>query len=171
MANQSVRLAQRYFDDYQAWIADPEWDYQIEGKLVNSSGIIMFRPERPLQYLPLDGDNPSEDNPRKWINTIPLSSDFEVPQRFMNKPAFCRIRWSNGPCANPNDTKSFDLAMFRKWLDLRYRGSKVYETCPLYFLKLQDTNMIFEWGLGYQLQIEPINFVIENQSQIGRAHV
>ena len=165
IANQSVRLAQRYFDDYQAWIADPEWDYQIEGKLVNSSGIIMFRPERPLQYLPLDGDNPSEDNPRKWINRIPLSSDFEVPQRFMNKPAFCRIRWSNGPCANPNDTKSFDLAMFRKWLDLRYRGSKVYETCPLYFLKLQDTNMIFEWGLGYQLQIEPINFVIENQSR------
>ncbi len=164
--NQSVRLAQRYFDDYQTWITDPEWDYQIEGKLVSSFGLVLFQPERPLQYLPLDGVTPSEDNPQKWTNRIPLSSsDFEVPQRFMNKPALCRIRWCGGPCADPNDTKVFDLAMFRKWLNLRYTGSKVYETCPLYFLRLENNHMIFEWGLGYQLQIESENFTIENQSR------
>ncbi len=161
MRDQEKRRAQTYLAAYQDWQNNPEWQadnrLHAEGVLIQGGqGNLAFQPTLPLRFLPRQAETLSGDNPAAWTCMAPLvlSRPHTVLPRIQQPVYAAIIQQQDGSLAAcPDEAVVFDLERFQRWLIRKHPGVSLYSQHPLYYLEKQEDCLLFEWGLGFRVQV------------------
>ena len=155
---QQQRLAQRYLNAYQTWLNGSEWlvdnRMHAEGKVASHTEGLYFKPLSP-ECFPVDPKVLSDQSLSAWTPEIPLVlSHPHLLDQWRQGTVYAHIRETESGrlAAFPEETAAFTLESFQLWLSRRYPNVSEYTT-TLRFLKRHDGMLVFEWDLGYHVDV------------------